>query len=86
MESDISTARIDKLDHSKYHFWKVRIEHLLILKDLDSFLEEDPPNSTDSAAVALWHEKDKKAQAIIGLSLSNDLLENVREVKTTKEM
>ena len=86
MESETSTTRIDKLDHSNYHFWKMRFEHLLILKDLENFLHEDPPNSTDLAAIFLWHKKDKKAQAIIGLSLSNDLLESVRDVKTTKEM
>ena len=83
MESENCTARIEKLDHSNYHFWKIRIEHLLILKDLENCLHEDPPNSNDSATVSLWHKKDKKAQAIIGLSLSNDLLENVREVETT---
>ena len=86
MESESSTARIDKLDNSNYHFWKIRIEHLLILKDSEGFLHEDPPTSDDSAAVFLWHKKDKKAQAIIGLSLSNDLFENVRDVETTKEM
>jgi len=31
-------------------------------------------------------KKDRKAQAIIGLTLSDDLLENVRDVTTTKEM
>ena len=86
MESETSTARIEQLDHSNYHFWKIRIEHLLILEDLESFLREDLPSSNDSAAVSVWHKKDKKAQVIIGLSLSNDLLENVRDVKTTKEM
>ena len=86
MESENSTARIEKLDHSNYHFWKIRIKHLLILKDLEKFLHEDPPNSNDSGTVSLWHKKDKKAQSIIGPSLSNDFLENVREVETTKEM
>ena len=46
MESESSTAKIDKLDNSNYHYWKIRIEHLLILKDLENFLYEDPLMST----------------------------------------
>ena len=33
MESEHSCTKIDKLDNSNYHYWKIRIEHLLILKD-----------------------------------------------------
>ena len=60
---------------------------MLTLKDLEKFLEEDPPveNFAMSNEIPQW-KKDKKAQAIIGLTLSDDLLENVREVQTSKEM
>ena len=84
MESKNPSIQIDMLDDSNYHFWKIRIQHVLALKDLENFLEEDPPS--DSAQLATWTKKDKKAQAIIGLTLSNDLLENVREVNSTKDM
>lgn len=84
MESEHSSSKIDKLDNSNYHFWKIRIQHILALKDLENFLEENPPS--DSAKIAALTKKDKKAQAIIGLTLSNDLLENVRDVNTTKDM
>lgn len=83
MESE-SQTKIEKLDNSNYHFWKIRVQHVLALKDLDDFLEDNPP--TVASEIAQWKKRDKKAQAIIGLSLSNDLLENVREVKTTKQM
>ncbi|NEO95121.1 MAG: hypothetical protein F6K56_34975, partial [Moorea sp. SIO3G5] len=36
--------------------------------------------------LATWKKKDAKAQALIGLTLSDELLENVREVSTAKEM
>lgn len=83
-----SSAKIDKLNHSNYHFWKIRVQHVLTLKDLENFLEEDPPHENESRPEELyqWKKHDKKAQAIIGLTLSDDLLENVREVETTKEM
>ena len=84
METD---TRIEKLNNSNYFSWKIRIQHLLTLKDLENFLEDDPPSSEEpnSGTIASWYKKDKKAQAVIGLNLSNDLLENVRDVTTTKE-
>lgn len=82
MDSDTISTRIDKLDHLNYHAWKIRVQHVLSLKDLDEFLTEDPP----ATGLAAWKKKDKKAQALIGLSLSDELLENVREVTTAKEM
>ena len=88
MESENSSTKIDKLDNSNYHFWKIRIEHLVILKDLEIFLNDDPPGSETSTAdqIALWRKKENKAQAIVGLSLSNELLENVRDANCTKDM
>ena len=85
METD---TRIEKLNNSNYFSWKIRIQHLLTLKDLENFLEDDPPSSEEpnNGTIALWFKKDKKAQAVIGLSLSNDLLENVRDVSTKKEI
>ena len=85
MDSNSSTFKIDQLDNSNYHYWKMRIQHVLALIDLENFLEDDPPTSTPTDIV-LWKKNGKEAQAIIGLTLSNDLLENVREVQTTKEM
>ena len=80
--------KIEMLNNSNYHRWKIRIEHVLILKDLENFLYDDQPSydtSTD-AQIALRKKKDKKAQAIIGLSLSNELLENMRDATFTKDM
>ena len=76
------------MNNSNYFSWKIRIQHLLTLKDLENGLENDPPSSEEpnSGTIASWFKKGKKAQAVIGLSLSNDLLENVGDVTTTKEM
>ncbi len=48
MESETSLTKIDKLNHSNYHFLKIRVQHVLTLKDLETFLEEDPPQETES--------------------------------------
>ncbi len=44
------------------------------------------PPANELAKITQWKRRDRKAQAIIGLTLSDDLLENVREVKSAKEM
>lgn len=83
MDSDSSSTKIDKLKADNYHAWKQKIKHLLALKDLSEFLEDDPPVGD---LLAAWKKKDMKAQAVVGLTLPDELLENVREVKTAKEM
>ena len=84
MDFQNSTSKIDQLNSNNYHSWKFRILHVLTLKDLGGFLVEDPPTST--ADISALTKKDRKAQAIIGLSLSDELLEKVREVETTKAL
>ncbi len=51
---------------------------------MEDSLEDDPP--TDATELVLWKKKDKKARAVIGLTLSNDMLENVREADSAKKM
>ena len=78
MDSESFSSKIEKLSENNFHAWKQKIKHLLALKDLSEFIEESSPSDdTDSAT---WKRKDRKAQAIIGLTLSDDILENVREV------
>ncbi len=43
MESETSSTKIDKLNYSNYHFWKIRIVHNLTLKDLENFLDDEVP-------------------------------------------
>ena len=84
MDSDSSSVKIEQVKESNYHAWKIRIQHVLTLKGLKQYVLDDPP--TESNLLESWTEKDHKAQAIIGLTLSDELLENVRDVGTAKEM
>lgn len=86
MDSDSSTHKIERLTSSNYHTWKQRIIHLLALKDLDEFVDEEQPANLDGDGGRSWLRKDRKAQAIIGLSISNELLENVRNCTSAKQM
>ena len=81
---DGSSTRIEKLNDSNFHAWKQNIVLLLALKDLDDLIETDPP--TDKTELAKWLKNDRKARAVIGLSLSDEHLEHARDVESAKEM
>lgn len=82
-----SSIKIDKLDTSNYHSWNIRVKDILTIRDILNFLHEDPPVTPSTPIdISLWHKTDENAQAIIGLSLPNDLLGNIRNLSTTKEM
>lgn len=83
MEQDTMSTKIEKLSSNNFHAWKQKIFHILALKDLENFIDADPPSG---AELNKWKKQDLKAQAIIGLSLSDEYLENVREVNSTKQM
>jgi hypothetical protein len=87
MESDAVGGRlkVEKLNETSFRSWKHKIQLLLALKDLDEHIEEDLPE-LDASEFAIWRRCDKKAMACIGLSLSDALLENVREASSAKEM
>ena len=74
-----------KLNDSNFHAWKQKIQLLLASKDLDEIIEDDEPDLNE-LEFKTWQRKDKKAQACIGLTLSDSMLENVRECETAKEM
>ncbi len=79
MESDFSSAmKIEKLSKSNFYSCRQKIQHILALKDLDDLIDEDPsarPSVETSPIenINAWTRRDKKAKAIIGLSLSDDL-------------
>ena len=72
------------MNDPNFHAWKQKIVLILSLKDLDEFIEDDPP--TEKSELCKWTKSDRKARAIIGLSLSDEHLEHVRDVETAKEM
>ena len=76
---------IDKLRDDNFHTWKQRIRFVLSIRDLDDYLEDDPPKSTDPE-YRTWRSGDKKARALIGLSLSDAHLEQVAHATTAREM
>ena len=84
MESDSSSARVQKLSDNNYHSWKQKSIHFLALKDLDECIDQDPPVNAGEANRRSWNRKDRKAQEAIGLLISDELLENVPDSISAK--
>ena len=85
MDSERTTISIKMLSNKTYSSWNQRIVHELAFKDFDDFID-DESLGRGSVTLNAWSTKDRKAQAIIGLTLPDELLENVREVKSAREM
>jgi hypothetical protein len=80
--------KIDKLIDNNYHTWKQKIELLMAFRDLDEVVFEDPPADMENnlEVATLCKKKDAKAKAVIGLTLSDEHLEHVRNAKTAAKM
>lgn len=81
------SIRIDKLTDSNFYVWKQKIQLLLALRDVDQYIVEGRVPSEERAEERKkWIRGDSKAKALIGLSLSDEHLEHVRDVDTAHEM
>eukprot|EP00171_Calliarthron_tuberculosum_P021821 IDg21821t1 len=86
MDSEASgSMKVEKLNETSFHAWKHKIQLLLAWKELDEHIEDDSP-TRETSEFPTWCRRDKRAMVCIGLSLSDALLENVREASTAKEM
>ncbi|KAK1417487.1 hypothetical protein QVD17_26616 [Tagetes erecta] len=78
--ADDEKVRIDKFDGKDFGFWKMQIEDLLCQKDLMSALEETKPEGTTDKD---WKTLDRKAMAVIRLSLAKNVAFNIVKETTT---
>lgn len=80
--------RIDKLKISKYHTWKPEIELVLANRERDHVVEQNYffSQTKDPAQHKKWESCDRQARAIIRLSLSHDILENIKDPRTSKHI
>ena len=84
MDDSSPSMKIEKLNDSNYHIWKQKILLHLALRDLDLVIDGTPP--TDPKELEIWNRNDRKAGAVIGLSLSDEHLSHVQDVTTAREM
>ncbi|VFQ99727.1 unnamed protein product [Cuscuta campestris] len=69
--------RIEKFDSTDFSWWKMKIEDLLVQKDLDVVLGDKPEKMSD----ADW---DQKAMSVIRLLLTKNVAFNILKEKTAK--
>ena len=79
--------RIDKLTDSIFYAWKQKIQLVLALRDVDQYIIEGRVSSDEHPEErSKWIRGNSKAKALIGLSLSDEHLEHVRDAETAREM
>ena len=76
---------IEKFNGSDFSWWKMQLEALLCQKDLDMVLG-DKPEKMEKAAEDAWNSKDKKAKAVITLSLTKSVAFNIMNETTARGM
>ena len=79
--------KIEKLSESNFHVWKQKVELILAFRELEDHISDSvsspPPNDL---AYDSWVKADAKARAVIGLTLSDEHLEHVRDCDTAVSM
>ncbi|MFS7959824.1 putative RNA-directed DNA polymerase [Helianthus anomalus] len=76
-------VQIEKFDGKKFGWWKMQIEALLCRKDLDVVLEDERPKKMPQAD---WDRMDKKARAVIPLSISENVAFNIQKETSARGM
>lgn len=84
MEDTAATFRIKKLSNSNFHAWKQKISFQLTSRDLDQYVEEHSPKDLNSKKA--WNRGDRKARAVIGLGVSDKLLEQAGNAVNAEEV
>ena len=86
MEGSSGLFKIEKLSESNYHVWKQKVELILAFRELDDHISDSAsPPSVDPEHDS-WIRADAKARAVIGLTLSDEHLEHVRDCETAAAM
>ena len=87
MESGSGMFKIEKLSESNFHVWKQKVELILAFRELDDHISDSAPATLpNDPQLDSWVKADAKARAVIGLTLSDEHLEHVRDCETAAAM
>lgn len=80
------SEQLIKLDNTNYYSWKYKMEMLLTKEDVwETVMINDELIPTGVRALTIWRKNDRKAKALIGLSVNDDQLVYIRNCTTAKE-
>lgn len=77
--------KIEKLGESNFHIWKQKVLLALAFRELEGHVSTVRA-PTDPTELLAWNKNDAKARAIIGFTLNNEHLDQVRDVDTAAGM
>ncbi len=77
--------KIEKFTGTNYSLWKVQMRFLLVKQDL-ALAIEGKSKKPSTMSNEDWEKMDEKAMASIFLSLAKNVLVNVSNEKSTKEV
>lgn len=77
---------IEKLNKTTYYVWKHSIELVLTYLKAVEVVDKENPHAKESKEYIERNQRDKLACPLIGLSLSDEILESLRNCKTTKQI
>ncbi len=77
--------KVEKLNNTNFHVWKLKIELFLWLRELEYFIKDDSP-TMDADKYREWCKNNQKAATLIGLSLFDEHLKHVQGVHSANEM
>lgn len=72
---------IQKLNSDNYSVWSYKLELLMIKEKVWDVIQNAKPDPVTLA----WLQKDNEARATIGLLVEDNLLEHIRNVKSTRD-
>lgn len=78
--------RMEIISDGNYRIWKQKDELVLDYCKADVAIVEENQFQQDSPKYTRWNQCDETACAIVGLSISEDKLEHVRECSSAREM
>ncbi|KAK1430235.1 hypothetical protein QVD17_12833 [Tagetes erecta] len=81
--ADDGKVQIEKFNGTDFSWWKMQINALLVQKDLEVVLTWVKPGKLE---LEDWESKDKKARAVITLSLSKNVAFNIMKETTASGM
>lgn len=85
MDSNSGGFKIDKSEESGYHVWKRKIQLILAFRELERHLDDTAP-PVDHCELDVWCKNASKTRASIGLTLSDEHLDQVLNATTALEL
>lgn len=77
---------VEKFFGTKFEMWKLKMEDLLIDRDLWDAVDENKSRPADPTLAAQYDVMDRKAKGLIRLCLADSILINVHEESTAKKL